>query len=92
VISGTITQVVAEFSDGNYSAGELVFEETGGEGHGGRACVSEKVTLALHAHVLGRPDVPVPGLEDPAILIHSTPQKLREVCEDVLRQLDMAER
>jgi hypothetical protein len=87
MIRTTTTKVTFDFSDGNYRAGRLESEVTGGEGHGGLARLSERVTLPIHANILSRPDLPCPGFEDPIAVIHSTPVALEKFCEDVLIQL-----
>lgn len=91
MISGEISQITLHLSDGNYHVGEMEFDETGGEGHGGLARLSERVKVPLHFHVLGvKPFRPTEGNCDPAVTIYSTPQRLRLVCEDILGQLERA--
>jgi hypothetical protein len=92
MIKGDISAITLLLEDGNYHVGELEFDQTGGEGHGGVARVSERVKVPLHFHVLGvEPFKPIDPDNDPAVTIYSTPQRLREVCEDILGQLDRAE-
>jgi hypothetical protein len=87
MIRTTTKQVTLDLSDGNYQVGDLDFRETGGEGHGGLERCSDRVTVPIHFHILGREDLPLPSFEDPAVVIHSTPVRLEETCEAILAQL-----
>jgi hypothetical protein len=78
------SQVVFDFSDGNYRAGELERQGGGAPGHGGVSRASERVSLPVVATVLGSDE---PLYDEPVAVIHSTPEALRRFCEDTLEQL-----
>jgi hypothetical protein len=84
---GDVNQVELHFEDGNFTAGPLEFEGGEVEGHGGMQRSYEHATVPIVPHVLGRPDLK----GDPLVLLHTNPTRLREVCEDILAQLDIAE-
>jgi hypothetical protein len=91
MLRANVSGVTLDFSDGNYKAGEITDGWGSPAGHGGLDRSSPKVVLPIHAHILGRPDLPNPNHDDPIAAIHSTPDALRKFCEDVLGQLDALE-